>query len=200
MIKDVLKRQTVVIAVAVIGVCLCLMGVSYAVFFDIDKGNAQTITSGDLTIQFSKGQDITTATKPQSDSDGVKNSYEFSVTNNGSLPMNYNIYLYNDPTAGSNEDLELIPHDYLRVQLDNEEIQNLNLFTEADVNGVNMRKINTKDLTVGDKDDTDNNVKAHSIKIWIDEDAPEDIIGNTIALQLVVLGEAEGSSGGGVNS
>ena len=193
MIGNVLKRQTTIIAITVIALCIGVLGVSYAVFFKIDSSNTQVVTSGDLTIQFETTQNkITTANLPQSNYEGRNNVYSFSVTNKGTLDMKYDIYIFNDPEA-ANENKTYIPHEWLRVQLDDQEIKNLNQYPEEATEGDDTlkRKINLSDLIVKAKGAADQkDVATHNIRIWIDEDAPESIIGNIVALKVEVFGSA----------
>ena len=157
MINNVLKRQTLIITITVITLCIGLLGVSYAVFFSVDDGKNQQVTTGDLVIQFQEDTEtITTATVPQTDEEGTNtNGYTFSVTNNGSLPMIYDIYLYDDPEAKS-DDVTMIPHEDLRVQLDGGDIHFLSELEEDSNNvveedGIRKIKINPKKLSVSAK-------------------------------------------------
>ena len=192
MIGNVLKRQTTIIAITVIALCIGVLGVSYAVFFKVDSSKTQVVTSGDLTIQFETTKNtITSANLPQSDYEGKNNAYSFSVTNKGTLDMKYDIYIYNDPDAAGKG--TPIPHEWLRVQLDNQEIKNLDQYTEETTDGDDTpkRKINLSDLIVKAKGAADQkDVATHVIRIWIDEDAPESIIGNIVALKVEVFGSA----------
>ena len=46
-VKDIIKRQTTMVAMAVILVVITAIGVSYSVFFDVEKNQSnQTITAG----------------------------------------------------------------------------------------------------------------------------------------------------------
>ena len=194
MIGNVLKRQTTIIALCVIGLCIGVLGVSYAVFFKVDSSKTQVVTSGDLTIQFDTSTPaITTANLPQSAYEGQNNVYTFSVTNKGSLDMNYDIYIYNDPdAAGSGTP---IPHEFLQVKLDNQEAKPLSEYALEPPDGneaTAKRQINLSDLIVKAKGAADQkDVATHNIRIWIDEDAPESIIGNIVALKVEVFGSAE---------
>ena len=50
-VKDIIKKQTTIIAIAVVLVAMAAMGVSYAVFFDVKKNaNNQVITAGTLKV------------------------------------------------------------------------------------------------------------------------------------------------------
>ena len=209
MIKDVLKRQTTIIAVAVIGICLCLMGVSYAIFFDIDKGNSQTVTSGTLTVQFAETKNgfLTNASslegpveaEPKSDADGeTSDGYQFSVTNTGTLPMKYNIYLYEDPSVDGSVG-ERLDKQYIKVKLDDGDITTLDSLTceeksakdlgESGESNISICKINAYELGVKAKGN-DDATKTHTVRIWISDSTPEGDEGKIVALKLVVLGEA----------
>lgn len=218
MIKDVLKRQTTIIAVTVIGICLCLMGVSYAIFFDIDKGNAQTVKSGTLTVQFAETKNgfITNSSsleepataEPMEDSEGeTSDGYQFSVTNTGTLPMKYNIYLYDDPSIGSSVG-ERLDKQYIKVKLDDGDITTLDSLTcedksakdlgESGDSNISICKLNAYELGVKAKGN-DDATKAHVVRIWISSNVQESEVDKIVALKLVVLGEAgeADTSGGG---
>ena len=53
-VKDIIKKQTTIIAIAVVLVAMTAMGASYAIFFDIKKNqDDQVITAGTLKVTIS---------------------------------------------------------------------------------------------------------------------------------------------------
>jgi hypothetical protein len=91
--KQVIKRETKIIALSVIGMCLIIISTSYALFFKVNTStNNQVVETGTLTTTFSNGDTLTTAVTPQSDAEGLATTgYSFSVTNTGTLPIFKNI-------------------------------------------------------------------------------------------------------------
>ncbi len=204
MIKNVLKRQTTIIAITVIALCIGLIGISYAIFFDIDEGSPQTVTSGSLVVQFATTKDglltngssgTITEEEPMADGNGsTRNGYVFSVTNKGTLPMNYNVYLYDDPAANSAG--TRLPHSYIKVKFDEEEYKTLDSFTctdkpaselgETGDSNINVCQINTSALSLEAKGAN----TTHTIRIWISDSVGDSAENNIIALKAIVLGEA----------
>ena len=205
-INNVIKKQTTVIALTVIGICIGLLGISYAIFFKVnDSTNNQTVSSGSLVVQFGEGSKITTEMLPQTDEEGMATTgYSFSVTNKGSLDMLYDIFIYNDPDASNATNNIMLPHQYIKVSLDGSDPV---LLSELEDSGVsitsdsnysdynltgenNIKKIIGKDIFVRAAG-SGKDINTHIIKLWITEDAPTSIIGNTVALEIQVFGEAD---------
>ena len=206
-INNVIKKQTTVITLTVIGICIGLLGVSYALFFRVDNStNVQTVTSGSLVVQFGEGSKITTEMLPQTDEEGMATKgYSFSVTNKGTIDMSYNIFIYNDPDASKNSSNIMLPHQYIKVSIDGSdpvllsELEDSGTKVTSDSNYSsynltgenNIKRIAGKDIFVRSSG-TGKDVNTHIIKLWIMEDAPTSIIGNTVALEIQVFGEADG--------
>ena len=102
-VKDIIKKQTTIIAIAVVLVAMTAMGASYAIFFDIKKNNAdQVITAGTLKVTISGVSALTT---PEVlDDTGGKNSTAINYTvknedgdqSKSNLPNAYTMYIYAD--------------------------------------------------------------------------------------------------------
>ena len=98
-VKDIIKKQTTVIAIAVCLVTLAALGVSYALFFDIKEGSNQVITAGTLklTIGSADGNGeannpMTTLSEPMSNDEGLKSpAVNYTLKNEGNLPASYNL-------------------------------------------------------------------------------------------------------------
>ncbi len=205
-INNVIKKQTTVIALTVIGICIGLLGISYAIFFKVDDStNVQTVSSGSLVVQFGEGSKITTEMLPQTDSEGMATSgYSFSVTNKGSIDMLYDIFIYNDPDASNDFNNTMLPHQYIKVSIDGSdpvllsELEDSGVTVTSDSNYSsynltgenNIKRIVGKDIFVRAAG-SGKDVNTHIIKLWITEDAPTSIIGNTVALEIQVFGEAD---------
>ncbi len=205
-INNVIKKQTTVIALTVIGICIGLLGISYAIFFKVnDSTNNQTVSSGSLVVQFGEGSKITTEMLPQTDEEGMATTgYSFSVTNKGSLDMLYDIFIYNDPDASNATNNIMLPHQYIKVSIDGSdpillsELEDSGVTITSDSNYSsynltgenNIKRVVGKDIFVRAAG-SGKDVNTHIIKLWITEDAPTSIIGNTVALEIQVFGEAD---------
>ncbi len=101
-VGSVLKTETKVIAIVVICLVITVMGISYALFFEV-KGNEknQIVKAGTLEFTYANGSQITNVTNsdcfiPMSNEEALTHSeceYKISITNTGTLPGNYNINL-----------------------------------------------------------------------------------------------------------
>ena len=125
--KNIFKRETKVIAYVVICLTLVVIGTSYALFLQVNNNsNNQVVTAGSLTITYSGGNTVTVddtsdsnCLLPQSDSEGIGTSgcvFNLSVTNTGTLPMQYNLLIYNnesDAPSGAT----FVDHTYIRHSL-----------------------------------------------------------------------------------
>ena len=205
-INNVIKKQTTVIALTVIGICIGLLGISYAIFFKVDDStNVQTVSSGSLVVQFGEGSKITTEMLPQTDEEGMATTgYSFSVTNKGSIDMLYDIFIYNDPDASNDTNNIMLPHQYIKVSIDGSdpvllsELEDSGVTVTSDSNYSsynltgenNIKRVVGKDIFVRAAG-SGKDVNTHIIKLWITEDAPTSIIGNTVALEIQVFGEAD---------
>ncbi len=101
-VGTVLKTESKVIAYVVVCLVLIVLGISYALFFDV-KGNEknQIVKAGTLEFTYENGSQITNDTNsdcfiPMNLEDALKHSeceYKISITNAGTLPGNYSISL-----------------------------------------------------------------------------------------------------------
>ncbi len=101
-VGSVIKTEAKVIAYVVICLVIIVLGISYALFFEV-KGNEknQIVKAGTLEFTYASGSQITNATNsdcfiPMSNEEALSHSeceYKVSITNTGTLPGNYNINL-----------------------------------------------------------------------------------------------------------
>ena len=101
-VGSVIKTEAKVIAYVVICLVIIVIGISYALFFEV-KGNEknQIVKAGTLEFTYASGSQITNATNsdcfiPMSNEEALSHSeceYKVSITNTGTLPGNYNINL-----------------------------------------------------------------------------------------------------------
>ncbi len=103
-IGSVLKTESKVIAYVVICLVIIVLGISYALFFEV-KGNEknQIVKAGTLEFTYANGSQITNATNsdcfiPMNNEEALRHSeceYKISIRNAGTLPGNYSINLSN---------------------------------------------------------------------------------------------------------
>jgi hypothetical protein len=103
--------------------------------------------------------------------------------------MLYEITIYNDPDVDLSNALE---QQYLRISLDNGTPQTLSTVTKtadtaSETNENNIKYLLASNLFLSPTGET-GDTATHNVKLWIDEDAPESIIGKTVALEISVNG------------
>lgn len=190
-IKDIIKKQTMVIAIAVILVTVSLISVSYALFFKVDKNSTdQVITAGTLTVTIS-GSNKLNQTEPMSESEGTAdtNSFTYTVTNSGNLSASYQLCI----VAGQNNEIDL---DLIKVY-DGTNVETLtSISTSIDVD-VSESSGNTdiRDCYVIAEDIVSvDGTKSGSVYVWIDEGSiTDEIDGENLDLDLYVEYIVEGT-------
>lgn len=184
-VKDIIKKQTTVIAIAVALVAVTVIGVSYAIFFDVKKNTEnQIITAG--TLQFTVGNisalDISV---PIDNTSGLSSEpVSYTAKNTGDLPASYNIYIYAD--TDNNIDLSKI-----KVSTDGNNSagttsQVLTSLPSETINGKTCYKIDNGTIAAGATNTT------KYLRIWIDEDTiTSDITGQNIDLKMYYVSEVQ---------
>lgn len=198
--KKVFKRETKVIAYIVICLTLVVIGTSYALFLKVDSNsNNQVVNAGSLEITYSQGSTITVdenaetnCLTPQSDTDGAGSggcNFTFSISNKGTLPSDYNLIIYNDPSAPSGTQLVdfsnikySLTKNYTKTPANNTTIGSGNAIGSLNNYGTGKKLLEKSTIAVGE-------TITFSLKIWIKEDADESIIGQGVYLKL----DAEGT-------
>ena len=187
-IKDIIKKQTTLIAIAVILVTIAVIGVSYAIFFNVNRNtDDQVITAGNLELTVT-GLTALTLKEPMTTSEGLASSpASYTVENTDSnLPATYSLYIY----AGEGNTIDLST---IRISTDGDGTSgstSIILTSIADTlveDGTTYYRIDTGDLGAGASSDT-----SKYIRIWIDEDLVADEINNgNLNLQLYVVSEVD---------
>ena len=181
-IKDIIKKQTTIIAIAVILVTIAVIGVSYAIFFNVNRNtDDQIITAGNLELTVS-GISALTLKEPMTTADGLaSNPISYTVVNTASnLPASYSLYIY----AGSGN---TIPLSSIRVSTDGSSSTILSDLTPTlSENDTTYYQIDTGSLDAAATSTT------KTLRIWIDEDLVADEINNgNLNLQLYVVSEVD---------
>lgn len=95
-VKDIIKKQTTIIALAVIVVVMATIGVSYAVFFDVKNSDTQVITAGTLSLTLNGVTALQNQTPMSEATANTSNKLTYTIKNGGNLPAKYGVYIYND--------------------------------------------------------------------------------------------------------
>ena len=182
-IKDIIKKQTTIIAIAVILVTIAVIGVSYAIFFNVNKNtDDQVITAGNLELTVS-GISALKLTEPMTTAEGLaSNPIRYTVVNTASnLPASYTLYIY----AGSGNN---IPLSSIKVSTDGSSSTVLSSLTPTISEGsTTYYQIDTGSLAAAASSTT-----TKTLRIWIDEDLVADEINNgNLNLQLYVVSEVD---------
>ncbi len=186
-IKDIIKKQTTVIAIAVVLVAVAAIGVSYAVFFDVkaSKDN-QVITAGTLRLTVA-GVSALGITEPTSNEIGLASSpVSYTVKNTDSnLPATYSIYIYADSTNTMDLSKVKISYDGDATKGSTAVVLNsiADKFTE---NGVTYYKIKSGDLAAKASGST------QYLRVWLDEDTFDgDVSDKKLNLNLYIVSEVK---------
>ncbi|MBQ6687128.1 MAG: hypothetical protein IJN03_01230 [Bacilli bacterium] len=201
--KAMIKKQTTIIAIAVICLTIATIGVSYALFFQVEtNSNDQVVTAGSLNVSYGSGSSSISATGlvPMSDEEALLSQTmtgTIYVENKGSLPAEYEVAIGNDLTAfeereNKSDDDELLSHDYLRIAayLNGElKVEPTSLSAlEASSHSENSYKLFDGTL---DTTGTGNSTMTIVIKIWVSEEAPEAVIGDFVYLKMDLTSEVD---------
>ncbi len=217
--KNVFKRETKVVAIVVIALTLVVIGSSYALFMQVDDNDQnQVVTAGTLTIVYKNGNEVnpsanveedgTTCLTPMGDEDGKTNgcNFQLSIENKGTLPMKFDLLIYNGSST-----TDLVSYDYIKYHLTQRvtnavpDSSSLNDLQGTEVESAkklselqspqNQEEENNKDkkvLTSGVIQPKQ--TIEYTLKIWIDDQAPESIINKQVDLQLDVAGTVDEDS------
>lgn len=202
--KTIFKRETKVIVYVVIALTLVVIGTSYALFLQVDNNsNNQIVKAGSLTITYSQGNVINAGNSkgncltPQSDSAATSGAckYTLSIANTGSLPMQYNLLIYDD-TIGAPSSARFVDHSLIKHSLNkqysteganSETVTSAKALSELELKE-DKRVLESSTIDVGE-------TITFSLNIWIREDASVSIIGQYVYLKLDVVGSVyEGKS------
>ncbi len=201
-VKDIIKKQTTVIAIAVCLVTIAALGVSYALFFDIKEGSNQVITAGTLKLTISSengdgepNTPMTNLTEPMSNDEGMKsNPVKYTLKNTGNLPASYKLYIC---VATDN----VIDKKSIRVSTKDDEYKSLGESTIGEENSNNYFPKSTETI---DENMTEcylideGTIKASeteatkSLRVWIDEEEiNDDLDGEKVDLDLYLVSEVD---------
>lgn len=185
-VKDIIKKQTTIIAIAVVLVAITVIGVSYAIFFDVKKNtNNQVIKAGTLQLTVSDVNALQLS-DPMLESAGLKSSpVSYTVKNTGNLPANYDIYIF----ADTNNTMDLSK---IKISLDGNASSGntakvLTSITDTiSEGGKTYYKINAGNIAAGANGTT------NYVRVWIDEESlPDEVDAKVVSLNMYIISEVQ---------
>ena len=205
--KNIFKRETKIIAIVAICMAIAIIGSSYALFVQVKHNqNNQIVEAGSLVVEYSnsnvvdltsKGLDDESCLMPKDDISGAGSEgcqFTFTVHNKGTLPMNYDLTIFNDgsslPEGGSFVNHDYIKHTLIKQIGDNSGVvlNNAQVLSAFDTDTNGKRVLESQAVINA------NETIKYTLNIWIDENAPEDIIGQYVYLNYGVSGVVEEGS------
>lgn len=182
-LSKLLRKQMLLIVVAVFVVTLTLLGSSYAVFSDVkESANANIIKAGTLNIIFDEtasgnSQIINlNGTYPKSDTDGQASSpYTFTIKNTGSIVSSYTIKIQDDTDMIEEDGCSnnLLPKDKIKYSINGE-------------TPVLLSSKETDSYIVETSSLFSNSSRQYSIRMWIDESAGNEVLNNHYHGKIIV--------------
>lgn len=185
-VKDVIKKQTTIIAMAVVLVAITVIGVSYAIFFDVKKNaNNQVITAGTLKLTVA-GANKLTISNPIDGSLGLASTpVSYTVQNSGNIPARYTIYVY----ADTDNTLDLSK---IKVSTDGNSTKGNTAKTLSSIssplveNGKTYYPISSGTINAGVSDTT------KYLRVWIDEDSLNTVVtSKKVNLKMYIVSEVK---------
>lgn len=182
-VKNIIKKQTTIVALAVCLVVLAAIGVSYAIFFDVKANSSnQVITAGTLKLTMTNVAALSLS-EPVSTSSGLASTpFSYTVQNTDSnLPATYTIYIY----ANSANTVAL---NSVNLSLDGSTATKLTSLTSStctdDSGTYTCYKLSSGSVAAGASETTKN------IYVWIDESSlTEEISDASLSLYLQIVSE-----------
>jgi len=183
-VKDIIKKQTTVMALAVVLVVIAALGVSYAVFFDVETNSSnQVITAGTLKLTMTNASALA-LTEPISDAEGLKSSaFTYTVKNTDSnLPTAYKVYIYADSTNA-------IDLSNIKISVDGTTVKTLNSLTSATCTDESNNTFTCYQIASGNVNANASDT-SKSVRVWISEEATE-MENKNLSLYLHISGEVK---------
>ena len=177
------SRNVKLTIVSIFAILLTAMTGSYAYLSSVQKSEKyNTLTSGVLKVDFNNTEEgmgdviNLNGTYPESDSDGLdEQPYTFKITNTGTLNASYKVKIIDDADMIEEDHCSdnLLPKDKIRVSIDGE-----NAFTlstkENDSYVVATGTLNA------------NKSKVHNVRVWIDINSGNEVLGKHYHGKIVV--------------
>ena len=181
-----LSREIKLTIFSIFAVTITMISSAYAIFSSVQKSeNYNTITVGTLKIDFNDTEDglgniiKLNGAYPESDNDGQKEEpYTFKITNSGNISANYKIKILDDTDMIESDNCQdnLLDKTKIKLSINGEEP-----ITLSD------KEANSYEIANGIL--TPNNSRTYKIRIWITDQAGNEVLGKHYHGKIVVEGE-----------
>ena len=178
------KHQVLITAISVFAVVISMIGGSYAIFSSTSKADEYNVLKvGELEISYVDTGDgygdvlSLNGAYPISDNEGASSTpYRFNITNTGTIAADFKIKILYDESIIEEDGCEnnLLLPEYVKYKFDNEDPVLLSSKESED-----YLIYEASNLLPGSSE-------IHEIRIWIDESAPNDILGKHFHGKVVV--------------
>ena len=178
------KRQLMLTLLSIFGVTMLSIGSTFAIFTVSSKSaEYNVIKTGTLNINFAADASSTVGLNnalPMSDTDGLAQSgTTFTITNTGSLPANYSVSLKDDTdmVTQDNCSAKQLAKTNIKYSLDGSTASLLSTAIDSELISGNLKAGESKTFT---------------LKLWIKEDATNEVLNKHYHGKIVVDAEQEG--------
>ena len=179
------KRQLMLTLLSIFGVTMLSIGSTFAIFTVSSKSaEYNVIKTGTLNINFAADASSTVGLNnalPMSDTNGLAQSgTTFTITNTGSLPANYSVSLKDDTdmVTQDNCSAKQLAKTNIKYSLDGSTIKLLSTAIDSELISGNLKAGESKTFT---------------LKLWIKEDATNEVLNKHYHGKIVVDAEQEGA-------
>ena len=181
-----LSREIKLTIFSIFAVTITMISSAYAIFSSVQKSeNYNTITVGTLKIDFNDTEDglgniiKLNGAYPESDNDGQKEEpYTFKITNSGNVSANYKVKILDDTDMIESDNCQDNLLDKTKIKLS---INGGEPITLSD------KEANSYEIANGIL--TPNNSRTYKIRIWITDQAGNEVLGKHYHGKIVVEGE-----------
>ena len=181
-----LSREIKLTIFSIFAVTITMISSAYAIFSSVQKSeNYNTITVGTLKIDFNDTEDglgniiKLNGAYPESDNDGQKEEpYTFKITNSGNISANYKVKILDDTDMIESDNCQDNLLDKTKIKLS---INGGEPITLSD------KEANSYEIANGIL--TPNNSRTYKIRIWITDQAGNEVLGKHYHGKIIVEGE-----------
>lgn len=178
------KHQALITAISVFSVVIAMVGSSYAIFSSTSQADEYNVLKvGKLEVSYVDTGDgygdvlSLNGAYPTSDSNGAKiEPYRFSIINTGSIATNFKIKILTDESIVSEDGCQnnLLDFKYIKYKFDNNDPALLST-------------MEGNDYVIYEADNLlPNSSEIHEVRVWIDENAGNEILGKHFHGKIVV--------------
>ncbi len=206
---SIVKRETKVMIGVIAILLIVVLGTSYALFMRVNSNsNNQVVTTGTLQVEYASENGYISSNEyteivPMSNNVALtKEGFQFSVKNTGNIPVTYQAFLYinyeayeedlaaNKISGSLFDNLSLLK---LNIKINDD--NNTDILKLADIKTKKKENINNREVVkyqIYKGTINANDINAHVLRLWMDEEADISEIGKYVYLKLDVSGYVEG--------